>query len=172
MNAKRQKMVISPLWLQFSILTFLIGFSVLGYLAYSIYGQHPPIPEQVAGEDGSLQFTHDDIMAGQHLFQKYGLMSLFPSTVCSKELLNHSRTSPVLPYRPPAFPSAGEKNNMSSKKYHIILLIIALAFWTWSGIKPHDTRLTWVLETLPFMIALPIMLFTYKVHPTKAYFAS
>ena len=74
MNEPRRKMVISPLWLQFSILTFLIGFSVLGYLAYAIYGQHPPIPEQVVAEDGSLLFTRDDIMAGQHLFQKYGLM--------------------------------------------------------------------------------------------------
>ncbi len=74
MNEPRRKMVISPLWLQFSILTFLIGFSVLGYLAYAIYGQHPPIPEQVVAEDGSVLFTRDDIMAGQHLFQKYGLM--------------------------------------------------------------------------------------------------
>jgi putative membrane protein len=54
---------------------------------------------------------------------------------------------------------------MSSKRYHIVLLIIVLAFWTWSGIEPHDTRLTWVLETFPFMIALPILLLTYKRFP-------
>jgi putative membrane protein len=54
---------------------------------------------------------------------------------------------------------------MSQKYYHITLLIIVLAFWVWSGIGPHDTRLTWVLETAPFMIALPIMLFTYKRFP-------
>jgi putative membrane protein len=51
---------------------------------------------------------------------------------------------------------------MSSKKYHITLLLIVSAFWTWSGIKPLDTRLTWVLETMPFMIALPVLLFTYN----------
>lgn len=51
---------------------------------------------------------------------------------------------------------------MSSKKYHVLLLLLVLACWIWSGIKPQDTRLTWVLETLPFMIALPIMLLTYK----------
>ncbi|PKN52644.1 MAG: DUF2238 domain-containing protein [Deltaproteobacteria bacterium HGW-Deltaproteobacteria-13] len=51
---------------------------------------------------------------------------------------------------------------MSPKKYPLILLIIVLIFWAWSGINPHDTRLTWVLETFPFMIALPIMLFTYQ----------
>ncbi len=51
---------------------------------------------------------------------------------------------------------------MSAKYYHLTLLTIVLIFWVWSGIGLHDTRLTWVLETAPFMIALPIMLFTYK----------
>ena len=51
---------------------------------------------------------------------------------------------------------------MPSKRYHIILLIVVLVFWVWSGIKPQDTRLTWVLETFPFMIALPVVLITYK----------
>jgi putative membrane protein len=51
---------------------------------------------------------------------------------------------------------------MSSKKYPIILLIVVLGVWIWSGIKPVDTRLTWVLETFPFMIALPVLLATYK----------
>jgi len=54
---------------------------------------------------------------------------------------------------------------MSSKNYHSILLTIVLIFWVWSGIRPHDTRLTWVLETAPVMIALPILLFTYKRFP-------
>jgi putative membrane protein len=54
---------------------------------------------------------------------------------------------------------------MSPKNYHITLLTIVLIFWVWSGVGPHDTRLTWVLETVPFMIALPIMLFTYKRFP-------
>lgn len=51
---------------------------------------------------------------------------------------------------------------MPSNKYPLILLIMVLAFWIWSGINPHDTRLTWFLETFPVMIALPIMLITYK----------
>jgi len=54
---------------------------------------------------------------------------------------------------------------MTSKRFRIILLITVLVCWAWSGIKPHDTRLTWVLETFPFMIALPIMLLTYKRFP-------
>ncbi|NTW06681.1 MAG: DUF2238 domain-containing protein [Syntrophaceae bacterium] len=54
---------------------------------------------------------------------------------------------------------------MPSSKYPLILLVIVLLFWIWSGINPQDTRLTWVLETAPFMIALPIMLLTYRRFP-------
>ena len=57
------------------------------------------------------------------------------------------------------------KYNLSSKKYHILLLIIVLVVWVWSGIRPHDTRLTWILETFPVMIALPVILFTYNRFP-------
>jgi putative membrane protein len=54
---------------------------------------------------------------------------------------------------------------MSSKQYHFVLLITVLAFWIWSGIGLKDTRLTWILETFPVMIALPIILLTYKRFP-------
>lgn len=54
---------------------------------------------------------------------------------------------------------------MSSNRYPLALLVIVLVFWVWSGIAPHDTRLTWVLETLPFMIALPVILLTYRRFP-------
>ena len=86
LSARDQRMVISPLWLQVAVLTFLVGFVVLGYLAYRIHAEHPPIPGQVvvaaetaAGETAAAKsltplFTGDDIMAGQHIFQKYGLM--------------------------------------------------------------------------------------------------
>ena len=55
--------------------------------------------------------------------------------------------------------------DMSSGKFQAVLLIMVAGFWVWSGIKPHDTCLTWVLETLPVMIALPIILLTYKRFP-------
>lgn len=51
---------------------------------------------------------------------------------------------------------------MPLRKYHLILLTIVLIVWIWSAIKPHDSYLTWFLETLPFMIALPIILLTYN----------
>ncbi|MEN6581815.1 MAG: nitric-oxide reductase large subunit, partial [Armatimonadota bacterium] len=73
-DQRQPRMVISSLWLQLSILTFIFGFGVLGFLARQIYHQSPPIPNRVTAPDGRLVFTGDDIMAGQHLFQKYGLM--------------------------------------------------------------------------------------------------
>ncbi len=54
---------------------------------------------------------------------------------------------------------------MSSSRYPLVLLVLVLAFWVWSGINVHDTRLTWVLETAPFAIALPVLLFTYRKFP-------
>ena len=54
---------------------------------------------------------------------------------------------------------------MSSERYRAILLIIVLVFGVWSGIKPLDTRLTWILETAPVMMALPVLLLTYKRFP-------
>jgi putative membrane protein len=57
------------------------------------------------------------------------------------------------------------KKCMSTSKYPLALLMIVLAFWVWSGISPQDTRLTWILETFPFFIALPVMLLTYRRFP-------
>ena len=71
-NGKR--MVISTWWLAAAILTFVIGFSILGVLAYRVYDQSPPIPAEVVSEDGQVLFSSADIMDGQHIFQKYGLM--------------------------------------------------------------------------------------------------
>ena len=76
MNTAESKPVISSLWFQVSVLTFLIGFAVLGYLAYKINAQHPPIPNAVQTVKGETVFTGENIMAGQNLFQKYGLMQL------------------------------------------------------------------------------------------------
>jgi nitric oxide reductase subunit B len=74
MNKASKRMVISNKWFQAAVITFLIGFSILGYLAYRIYGESPPIPETVVTPQGDALFSAADIMAGQHIFQKYGLM--------------------------------------------------------------------------------------------------
>lgn len=44
---------------------------------------------------------------------------------------------------------------------YIVLLSILSAVFVWSAINPAD-RLTWVLEVVPVLIALPILVFTYR----------
>lgn len=43
----RRTMVLSPLWLQGTILTFIVGFGIPGFLALRVYQEHPPIPARV-----------------------------------------------------------------------------------------------------------------------------
>ncbi len=43
----------------------------------------------------------------------------------------------------------------------LVLLVLVLAVLLWSGIAPHD-RFTWILEVAPALIALPILIFTYR----------
>lgn len=57
------------------------------------------------------------------------------------------------------------KERKSSSRYPLVLLLIVMVFCLWSGISPKDTRLTWILETAPFFMALPVMLFTYRRFP-------
>src|ERR1700676_794812 len=73
-NGQRRPMVISPLWLQGVILTFVFGFAVLGYLALRVYQDHAPIPGRVVSETGQTVCTGEDILLGQELFLTYGLM--------------------------------------------------------------------------------------------------
>ncbi|MBZ5551579.1 MAG: cbb3-type cytochrome c oxidase subunit I [Acidobacteriia bacterium] len=71
---ERQSMPISPRWLQGAILTYIVGFSILGVLAYLVYQRQPPIPGQVVSAGGEVLFTREDIMEGMNVFQRYGLM--------------------------------------------------------------------------------------------------
>jgi nitric oxide reductase subunit B len=69
----RQPMLISSVWFQGAMLTYLFGFTVLGILAYLVYRDQPPMPARVvAGE--KVLFTRDDIVGGMNIFQRYGLM--------------------------------------------------------------------------------------------------
>jgi nitric oxide reductase subunit B len=65
---------ISRWWFQGAILTYLVGFSILGFLAWLTYSAQPPIPGRVTGPNGETLFTHDDILAGMNVFQRYGVM--------------------------------------------------------------------------------------------------
>jgi nitric oxide reductase subunit B len=70
----RKTMDVSSWWLQAVVLTFIIGFGILGYLAIRIYRDSPPVPARVVSESGQTVFTRDDIRAGQESFLTYGLM--------------------------------------------------------------------------------------------------
>ena len=51
MNQRRRAgLVLSPLWLQGVVLTFIIGFAILGYLAIRVYQDHPPVPGRIVSE--------------------------------------------------------------------------------------------------------------------------
>ncbi len=55
MHEPQPRMVISSLWFQTSLLTFIVGFAVLGYLATRINVSCPPMPDRVVL--GSLNET-------------------------------------------------------------------------------------------------------------------
>ncbi len=65
---------LSPWWRWGVLFIMLAEFAVLFWLAGSSYSVGPPIPERVVGPDGQTVFTGDDIMAGQQVFLKHGLM--------------------------------------------------------------------------------------------------
>jgi nitric oxide reductase subunit B len=50
------------------------GFSALGYLAARTYHGAPPISERVVDANGESLFTHQEVIAGQQVFLRYGLM--------------------------------------------------------------------------------------------------
>jgi putative membrane protein len=53
-------------------------------------------------------------------------------------------------------------NQMNPKKYHLSLVSLVSVIFIWSAINPQDTYLTWVLETLPVFIVMPILICTYN----------
>ncbi len=60
-----------------SVLFVLIaGFSTLIFMGHETTNQAPPIPERVVDSKGTVLFTGADIIAGQGVFQKYGLMDV------------------------------------------------------------------------------------------------
>jgi nitric oxide reductase subunit B len=66
-------MPISSFWFQGAVLTYLVGFTVLGVLAYLVYRDQPPIPGRVMAGDQVI-FTRDDVVGGMNVFQRYGVM--------------------------------------------------------------------------------------------------
>ena len=73
-NGFRRPMDVSPLWLQAMLLTFVVGFAILGYLALRVHSEHAPVPGRVVDETGRLLMTREEILQGQEAFLTYGLM--------------------------------------------------------------------------------------------------
>ena len=73
-SSTKRGLIISKTWFQAAILVFVFGFFILGLLAYWIYVEKPPIPDRVVSMEGEVLFTGRDIIEGQHVFLKNGLM--------------------------------------------------------------------------------------------------
>jgi nitric oxide reductase subunit B len=67
-------MAIPAAWLHAAIVTLGIGFGILGYLAYRMYADQPPVPQAFIGPSGTVLFTREQIFNGQRVFETRGLM--------------------------------------------------------------------------------------------------
>lgn len=65
---EKRSLLISSRWLQAAGIVLLIGFLIMGILAYYTYTDEPPIPGTVKNAAGTILFTRADILAGQQIF--------------------------------------------------------------------------------------------------------
>ncbi len=65
---------LSPWWRRGALLVMAVGFAVLGFITLMTYRKAPPIPERVVDEMGRVLFTGEEVLRGQGVFLKYGLM--------------------------------------------------------------------------------------------------
>ena len=73
-HALKRDLLVSKAWLQAVAIVILFGFFILGFLAYRTYTGEAPIPARVVDPAGAVLFTHDDILGGQQVFLRNGLM--------------------------------------------------------------------------------------------------
>lgn len=67
-------MEISPWWKHGAVITIIIGITGLMFMGRQVYKGAPPIFDKVVTEDGRTLYEKEDILGGQAIFQKYGLM--------------------------------------------------------------------------------------------------
>lgn len=65
---------LSPWWRHAVVLVMVFGFTILIWRSVATYSDAPPIPARVVGPAEETIFTADDILGGQQVFLKYGLM--------------------------------------------------------------------------------------------------
>jgi nitric oxide reductase subunit B len=71
----RRELLVSRAWPQAALLVFVVGFGILGVLAWRTYTTSPPLPGKVVDARGRVAFDRDDILEGQELFLSRGLMN-------------------------------------------------------------------------------------------------
>src|SRR5215468_8419264 len=65
---------LSSWWKVAAVVTMAAGFAVLILLTVKAYQNAPPIPDKFVDPGGAVVFTADDVIAGQQVFLKHGLM--------------------------------------------------------------------------------------------------
>ncbi|WP_037070254.1 nitric-oxide reductase large subunit [Pseudonocardia acaciae] len=70
----RRELLVGKGWIQAVALVVLLGFGVLGLLAYRTYTAEPPIAARTVGADGQVLFNREDVSTGQQVFLRAGLM--------------------------------------------------------------------------------------------------
>lgn len=71
---KTKALEISPWWRHGAVLVVILGISGLIFMRHQTIQGAPPIFKQAVDESGRVLFTGEDILSGQAVFQKYGLM--------------------------------------------------------------------------------------------------
>ena len=71
---QKRPLLIANGWIQAAGIVLIIGFLIMGILAYYTYNDEPPIPTVVRDSHGAVLFTGADIIAGQKVFLGNGLM--------------------------------------------------------------------------------------------------
>ncbi len=66
--------ILSPWWRRSTVIAIVVAFTILSWLSARTYTEAPPIPERVVGPDGNLLFTGSDVLEGQGVFLRHGLM--------------------------------------------------------------------------------------------------
>ncbi|MGI9147450.1 MAG: nitric-oxide reductase large subunit, partial [Chloroflexota bacterium] len=73
-GSARRELIVSRVWIQTSVLVMLFGFGVMGILAYGANDGAPPVPQRIVDSGGAALFTAADIVGGQEIFLRNGLM--------------------------------------------------------------------------------------------------
>ena len=73
-TVEKRPLMISSGWIQAAAIVLIIGFFIMGVLSYYTYYDEPPIPQVVKDANGTVLFTRADIMGGQQVFLRNGLM--------------------------------------------------------------------------------------------------